>query len=139
MPRKIGLVGVDDVDRAFQGGPELALQGDQLGEGRRLDAEPEDADVERAVERATECDIERQRAAGRLDLDVARAARTTARCGSATASTRPASSRRAVQASRPDGTSTVTATSREPGSTATRPESIAHVTSAMVPWPQAVE
>ena len=44
-----------------------------------------------------------------------------------------------VQSSRPEGASTVTATSRAPGSTATRPASIAQVTSAIVPWPHAVE
>ena len=39
--REVRLVRVDDLERAIQGGAELALQGDQLGEGSRLDMEPE--------------------------------------------------------------------------------------------------
>ena len=68
---QIGLVWVDDVDRLFQGRPELTLQGDQLGERCRLDVEAEGMHVEGAVERAAEPDVERERAAGRLDDDIA--------------------------------------------------------------------
>ena len=63
---------MDDLERAIQGGAELALQGDQLGEGSRLDTEPELAHIHRAVERPTERDVERQPAPARLDLHVAR-------------------------------------------------------------------
>ena len=70
--REVRLVGVDDLERAIERGAELALQGDQLGEGSRLDMEPERPHIHRAVERATERDVEGQRAAARLDLHVAR-------------------------------------------------------------------
>ncbi len=70
--REVRLVRVDDLERAIQGGAELALQGDQLGEGSRLDMEPEGPHIHRAVERPAERDVEHQPAPARLDLHVAR-------------------------------------------------------------------
>ena len=55
------------------------------------------------------------------------------------ATCRPPDSMRATQTNRPDGTSTVTRTVSSGGRTGIRPDSTAQVTSAIVPWPQAVE
>ncbi len=114
------------------------MQGDQLGEGPRLDTEPERPHVQGAVERATERDVEGQLTPARVDLHVARE-----------------HERRDVpEAHRLDPTAGVQAgRAGEParrhvhgdrdlagaGSVATRPVSIAQVTSAMVPCPHAVE
>ena len=72
MPPRSGSSGWTTSSGALERRAELALQGDELGERRRLDVEPERPHVERAVERATERDVEGQRAAAGLDLDVAR-------------------------------------------------------------------
>jgi hypothetical protein len=52
---------VDDIERALEGRSELTLQGDQLGQVGRGDAESEHARLQRRVEGATERDIERDR------------------------------------------------------------------------------
>src|SRR5581483_8745172 len=117
---QLGLVRVDDVVRRLEVGLDRPAELDQPRQLARLDRL-----LERRVERAAERDV---------DL-AARRPRPWTNAGTLrkrTDRTRPPS-RRATVGSRPDGTSTTTS------GPSTSPLSIAQVTSAIVPWPQAVE
>ena len=137
--REVRLVGVGDLERARpgRGGARAAGRSARGGlaarPGARVSARPS---IRRTPHRTP-----RRGSAGPgvVSIATSRASTNDGTFRNRTASTRPLPSRRAVQASRPDGTSTVTPTSRAPGSVATRPVSIAQVTSAIVPCPHAVE